>query len=196
MADRSLVRCTWVGDRPDGDAMLCYHDEEWGLPQHDDRRLFELLTLEGAQAGLSWQTVLNRRQGYRRAFLDFDFVRVAAFTDADAARLLADPGIVRNRAKIASTIDNARAVLAVREEIGSFDAYLWGFVGGRPLVNRFERLEQLPAKTAESAAMSKDLLRRGFRFCGPTICYALMQAAGLVNDHLVSCFRYQEVQAA
>jgi DNA-3-methyladenine glycosylase I len=173
--------------------MVRYHDEEWGVPEHDDRKLFELLTLEGAQAGLSWQTILNRREGYRRAFLDFDYGRVAAFTEADAARLLLDPGIIRNRAKISSTIDNARALIAVREEFGSFDAYLWRFVDGSPIVNRFERLDQLPAKTAESTAMSNDLLGRGFRFAGPTICYALMQAAGLVNDHLVTCFRYDQL---
>ena len=188
-----MQRCPWVGERPDGDAMVRYHDEEWGVPQHDDRRLFELLTLEGAQAGLSWQTILNRRAGYRRAFLDFDIERVAGFGDADIERLMGDAGIIRNRAKISSTIDNARRVLEVRAEFGSLDAYLWRFVGGSAIVNRLQRLEEVPASTAVSAAMSKDLLKRGFRFAGPTICYALMQAAGLVNDHLVSCFRFAEV---
>jgi len=185
-----LVRCAWVGSRPLDDPMVVYHDQEWGVPQHDDRRLFELLTLEGAQAGLSWDTILKRRNGYRGAFLDFDYQRVAQFTDADVERLMADTGIIRNRAKILSTIDNARGVLSVREEHGSLDAYLWSFVGGSPKQNRFESMAELPAKTAESAAMSKALQKRGFRFVGPTICYALMQAAGLVNDHVTSCFRY------
>ena len=172
--------------------MVRYHDEEWGVPVHDDHTLFELLTLEGAQAGLSWETVLRRREGYRRAFEGFDIDRVARFRDADAERLLADPGI-RNRAKIAATTGNARAAQRVRGEFGSLDAYLWRFVGGRTLHNRFESLADLPAQTDASKAMSKDMLARGFRFCGPTICYALMQATGMVNDHALSCFRYAEL---
>jgi DNA-3-methyladenine glycosylase I len=190
MTTTSLSRCAWVGDRPDDDPMVRYHDEEWGVPQHDDRALFELLTLEGAQAGLSWETVLKRREGYRRAFEGFDIARIAAYDEAEVARLLADPGIIRNRAKVRATIDNANATLALQQEYGSLDAYLWRFVAGRPIVNRFEALSDLPAKTPISEAMSKDLLRRGFRFAGPTICYAFMQATGMVNDHLVSCFRY------
>jgi DNA-3-methyladenine glycosylase I len=193
---QARLRCSWTGDLPDTHPLVRYHDEEWGVPEHDDRRLFELLTLEGAQAGLSWLTVLRRRQGYRRCFLDFDFERVAAFDETDVGRLLADPGIIRNRAKLASTIANARALLAVRDEFGSFDAYLWRFVDGRPVISRFERLQQLPASTPLSRAMSRDLQKRGFRFCGPTICYALMQAAGLANDHLTSCFRFRELTTA
>lgn len=169
--------------------MVRYHDLEWGMPLHDDRALFELLTLESAQAGLSWDTILKRREGYRRAFDGFDIERVAAYGDADVARLLQDSGIVRNRAKIAATIGNARAVLRLQRE-GTLDAYVWSFVGGRTKLNRFRSLSEIPARTAESQAMSKDLLKRGFRFVGPTICYAFMQSAGLVNDHLVSCFRY------
>src|SRR5687768_9211105 len=156
--------------------MVRYHDEEWGVPEHDDLRLFELLTLEGAQAGLSWSTVLNRREGYRRAFDSFDYERIATYTDEDAARLLADPGIIRNRAKITATIGNARAFIDVRREFGSFDAYVWRFVDGRPKVNAPESMSDLPAQTPESVALSKDLLKRGFRFVGPTICYAFMQA--------------------
>ncbi len=173
--------------------MLAYHDEEWGVPSHDDRHLFEMLTLEGAQAGLSWSTILRKREGYRRAFAGFDPERVAAFRSADIERLLGDPGIVRNRAKVESTISNAGAVLAVQEELGSLDEYLWGFVGGEPIVNRRRSLDDLPAETAESRALSKDLKRRGFRFVGPTICYALMQAVGMVNDHTVDCFRFEEL---
>jgi DNA-3-methyladenine glycosylase I len=173
--------------------MVVYHDREWGVPEHDDRRLFELLILEGAQAGLTWEMVLRRREGYRRAFDGFDYERIADYTEDDAARLLLDPGIVRNRAKIAATIGNARAFIAVRQEFGSFDAYVWRFAGGRPKVNGFESLADLPAQTAESIAMSKDLQRRGFRFVGPTICYAFMEAAGLVNDHVVGCFRYNKL---
>ena len=187
------MRCAWVGTRPEDDPMVVYHDTEWGVPEHDDRKLFELLTLEGAQAGLTWELVLRRREGYRRAFAGFDYERVATFTDEDAAQLLADAGIVRNRAKIAATIGNAHALLAVREEFGSFDAYVWRFVGGVPKVGAFESLSDLPTQTDESIALSKDLQRRGFRFVGPTICYAFMEAAGLVNDHVVSCFRYGEL---
>ena len=175
--------------------MLAYHDDEWGTPSHDDRHLFELLTLEGAQAGLSWSTILGKREGYRRAFAEFDPVAVARFTEADVDRLLADPGIVRNRAKIQSAISNAGCVLAVQEEAGSFDAYLWAFVGGAPIVNAWRSLAELPAETAESRALSKDLKRRGFRFVGPTTCYAFMQAVGMVNDHSTDCFRYEEVSS-
>ena len=169
--------------------MLAYHDDEWGTPSHDDRHLFELLTLEGAQAGLSWSTILHKREGYRRAFSGFDPAAVARFIEADVDRLLADPGIVRNRAKIESAISNAARVLEVQEELGSLDAYLWGFVDGAPIVNSWSSLSELPAETAESRALSKDLKRRGFRFVGPTTCYAFMQAVGLVNDHTLDCFR-------
>ena len=183
MADQA--RCAWAGSDP---LMVRYHDEEWGVPVHDDRHHFELLTLEGAQAGLSWQTILRKREGYRHAFADFA-VEVVATLDDRFEALLADPGIVRNRAKVQSTFTNARALLAVQREFGSFDAYVWWFVGGAPLVSRYERLSELPAQTAASQALSRDLLKRGFRFVGPTICYAYMQAAGLVNDHVVGCFR-------
>lgn len=173
--------------------MVRYHDEEWGVPQHDDVKLFELITLEGAQAGLSWSTVLKKRENYRRAFADFDPRKIARFNKRSVARLLDDPGIIRNRLKVESTISNARAFLRVQEELGSFDAYLWGFVDGAPIVNRFRRLADVPASTAVSDRLSKDLKKRGFRFVGSTICYALMQAAGLVNDHEVGCFRYREL---
>jgi DNA-3-methyladenine glycosylase I len=185
------VRCEWA---PVGDPLyVAYHDEEWGVPSHDDRHLFEMLVLEGAQAGLSWSTILRKREGYLRAFAGFDVEQVARFGAADVERLLGDAGIVRNRAKIASAIGNAAAVLAVREDHGSLDSYLWSFVGGEPIVNRWERLGDIPAETTESKAMSKELKRRGFRFVGPTICYAFMQAVGLVNDHVVGCFRYGQV---
>ncbi len=170
--------------------MLAYHDGEWGIPCHDDRALFELLTLEGAQAGLSWNTILNKRENYRRAFDNFDIERVAAYTDADVARLLGDAGIVRNRLKIASTVFNAAAILRIREELGSFDAYVWRFVGGTPKVNSPRSIRDLPSSSPESDTLSKDLGKRGFRFVGTTICYAFMQAAGLVNDHEVGCFRH------
>jgi DNA-3-methyladenine glycosylase I len=185
------IRCQWA---PLGDpTYLAYHDDEWGVPVHDDRRLFEMLTLEGAQSGLSWSTILRKREGYRRAFAGFDPAKVARFTSLRVERLLADPGIVRNRSKVESTVNNARSTLSVQEALGSLDSYLWSFVGGSPKVNRFRRLSNLPAETAESRAMSKDLKRRGFRFVGPTVCYAFMQACGLVNDHVVSCFRHAEV---
>lgn len=184
-------RCEWV---PEGDALYtAYHDEEWAVPSHDDRHLFELLVLEGAQAGLSWSTILRKRDGYRRAFAGFDPERVARFGRREIDRLLGDPGIVRNRLKVESAVANAGAALAVRETFGSLDAYLWRFVDGRPRRNRFRTLAQIPSETAESRAMSRDLRRRGFRFVGPTICYAFMQAAGLVNDHVVTCFREPEV---
>jgi DNA-3-methyladenine glycosylase I len=170
--------------------MVRYHDDEWGVPQHDDTRLFELLTLEGAQAGLSWETILKRREGYRRAFEGFDIARIAAYGPADAERLLADAGIIRNRAKVAATIGNAQAALDVQREHGSLNAYLWGFVDGKPVVNHFDSLSDLPAKTEASEAMSKALQKRGFRFVGSTICYAFMQAVGMVNDHTTTCFRH------
>ena len=176
--------------------MLAYHDEEWGVPSRDDRHLYELLTLEGAQAGLSWSTILRKRDGYRRAFAGFDPAAVARFTSEDVERLLSDPGIVRNRLKVESTVVNAGRVLEVRETEGSFAGYLWGFVGGRPLVNRWRSLAELPAETELSKELSKDLKRRGFRFVGPTVCYAFMQAVGLVNDHTVGCFRYAELTRA
>ena len=188
-----LSRCSWVGNRQDDDVMVRYHDDEWGVPQHDDTRLFELLTLEGAQAGLSWETILKRREGYRRAFEGFDIARIAAYGPADAERLLADAGIIRNRAKVAATIGNAQATLDVQREHGSLDAYLWGFVDGKPVVNHFDSLSDLPAKTEASEAMSKALQKRGFRFVGPTIMYAFMQASGMVNDHTRECYRYQEM---
>jgi DNA-3-methyladenine glycosylase I len=175
----------------DGLAYVAYHDEEWGVPVHDERRLFEMLTLEGAQAGLSWSTILNKREGYRKAFVDFDPEKVALFDSRKIARLLENPAIVRNRAKVESTVANARAVLRVQEEEGSLDALLWSFVDGAPKVNRFRRIDEIPAETAESKAMSKELKRRDFRFVGPTVCYAFMQACGLVNDHVVSCFRFK-----
>lgn len=192
--DRGRVRCAWAGGRSEDDPMTVYHDQEWGVPVHDDRRLFEMLTLEGAQAGLSWETILRRREGYRRAFAGYDLERIAAFGEDDRARLLADPGIIRNRAKIDATIGNARAALAVIAEHGSLDAYLWSFAGGSPIVNRFEAPGEVPALTEASTAMSKALLKRGFRFVGPTICYAFMQATGMVNDHLTACFRYREIR--
>jgi DNA-3-methyladenine glycosylase I len=175
-----------------GEAMLAYHDDEWGVPLHDDRALFELLTLEGAQAGLSWSTILNRRDGYRAAFQGFDLATVAAYGSDDQARLKTDDRIIRNAAKIRSAIGNARLVVALTGELGSLDRFLWSFVDGRPIQNRF-RDGEIPADSAESKAMSRDLKRRGFSFVGPTICYAFMQSAGLVNDHTVTCFRHDEV---
>lgn len=183
-------RCPWAK----GDTYAEYHDREWGVPLHDDRMLFEFLILEGAQAGLSWLTILNKRANYRVAFDQFDPARVAKYDERKLAELLADPGIVRNRLKIASAVDNARAFLVVQAEFGTFDRYIWQFVDGKPKQNRWGVLGDVPAKTPESDAMSKDLKRRGFRFVGSTICYAFMQAVGMVNDHLVDCFRHQEVQ--
>jgi DNA-3-methyladenine glycosylase I len=167
--------------------MAAYHDQEWGVPLHDDRLLFELLTLEGAQAGLSWSTILNRREGYRRAFANFELERVAAFDNQDVERLIADSGIIRNRQKIMSTIVNAREVLRLRDEQGSFDSFVWSFVDGNTIDHRFTRMDQIPATTPESVAMSRALKKRGFGFVGPTICYAFMQSAGLVNDHVLNC---------
>jgi DNA-3-methyladenine glycosylase I len=183
-----LTRCTWA--LGSSELMLAYHDTEWGVPCHDDRALFELLTLEGAQAGLSWNTILNKRENYRRAFDNFDIDRVAAYTDADAARLLRDAGIVRNRLKIASTVSNATAILRLCEEFASFDAYVWRFVGGVPKVNSPRSIRDIPSSSSESDALCKDLRKRGFRFVGATICYAFMQATGIVNDHEVICFRH------
>ena len=173
--------------------MLAYHDTEWGLPSHDDRHLFEMLVLEGAQAGLSWQTILNKRAGYRAAFADFAIARVARFTPARVDAILADPGVVRNRRKVESAVANARASLAVAREHGSLAAYLWTFVDGAPVVNRRRGLGDIPAETEASRTMSRELKRRGFGFVGPTVCYAFMQAVGMVNDHEVRCFRYGEV---
>ncbi len=185
-----ITRCEWCGNDP---LYIAYHDTEWGVPQHDDRTLFEFLVLEGAQAGLSWLTILRKRENYRRAFAGFDAQKVAGYGAADVARLLADPGIVRNRLKIASAIANARGVLAIAEEFGSFDAFLWRYVDGRPRQNEWQVLKELPATTAASDAMSKELKRRGFNFVGSTICYSLMQAVGLVNDHVAGCYRHAEV---
>jgi DNA-3-methyladenine glycosylase I len=185
----SPIRCGWAENAPFPDYQR-YHDEEWGVPVHDDRTLFEFLTLEGAQAGLSWATILRKRPYYRQAFAEFDPAAVARFTAKREAKLLENPGIVRNRLKVASTIANAKAVLAVQDEFGSLDAFLWQFVGGEPRVNRWRSTREVPARTAESDAMSKALRRRGFRFVGSTICYAFMQAVGMVNDHTTTCFRH------
>jgi DNA-3-methyladenine glycosylase I len=183
-------RCEWCGDGP---IYISYHDDEWGVPVHDDRRLFEFLVLEGAQAGLSWLTILKKRANYRKAFDGFAVERVARYGRQDIARLLHDPGIVRNRLKIEAAIKNARGVLAIREEYGSFDTFLWGYVNGSPIRNIWKRITDIPAETKESERMSKELRKRGFNFVGPTICYAFMQAVGMVNDHIVDCFRYREV---
>ena len=183
-------RCTWAGEQP---LMCAYHDQEWGTPQHDDRVLFEFLILEGAQAGLSWSTILNKRDNYRRAFHGFDAARIARYTDKDRARLLADAGIVRNRLKIDSTISNARAYLELRDKEGSLDAWLWNFVDGKPLLGRRKGMGDVPARTELSDRISKELQKRGFRFVGSTIIYAYMQAVGIVNDHLTTCFRYKEL---
>jgi DNA-3-methyladenine glycosylase I len=180
-----LIRCAWAVSP----LMQAYHDDEWGVPLHGDRNLFELLTLEGAQAGLNWETVLRKRDGYRAAFANFEIDDVAAFTDADVERLMGDAGIVRNRAKIVATIGNARAAQGVRDTHGSLDAYLWSLAGGTPRINRPSTLSEVPAQTPQSEAMSRALKRAGFRFVGPTICYAFMQAAGMVDDHLTTCFR-------
>ena len=182
-------RCGWAV----GELSIRYHDEEWGVPVHDDRVWFEFLILEGAQAGLSWNTILKKRERYRKVFAGFDPAKVARFDARKVKQLLADPGIVRNRLKIAATIQNAKAFLGVQKEFGSFDAYIWQFTGGKPIVNKWRSMKDVPERTAESDAMSKDLLRRGFKFVGSTICYAMMQGTGMVNDHLVDCFRYKKV---
>ena len=182
-------RCPWSK----GDLLTAYHDDEWGVPVHDDRSLFEFLILEGAQAGLSWSTILNKRAAYRTAFNHFNPRKVARYDEAKVAALLANPGIVRNRLKIQATVRNAQTFLAVQKEFGSFDTYIWEFVGGHPRQNHWRRLEDVPARTPQSDAMSKDLLKRGFTFVGSTICYAFMQATGMVNDHLVTCFRHKQL---
>jgi DNA-3-methyladenine glycosylase I len=189
--DKMQKRCEWAGSDP---LYIEYHDNEWGVPVHDDRKIFEMLVLEGAQAGLSWLTVLRKRENYRKAFDNFDPRKVAQYDSKKLQELLANEGIIRNNLKIHSAIQNARAFLEVQKEFGSFDAYIWQFVGGRPIRNSWKSLSELPAQTAESEAMSKDLKRRGFGFVGPTICYAHMQATGMVNDHVVTCFRYKEVE--
>jgi DNA-3-methyladenine glycosylase I len=185
-----LRRCAWAGSDP---LYVAYHDTEWGVPVHDDRLLFEFLVLEGAQAGLSWATILRKRENYRRAFDNFDPRLVAGYDEKKVMALLADPGIVRNRLKIAATIQNAKAFLAIQKEFGSFDAYVWRFVGGKPIKNAWRTMQEIPAQTSESDALSKDLIQRGFKFVGSTICYAHLQATGMVNDHTVDCFRYDEV---
>ncbi len=187
---KNLIRCPWA--KPG--LYTEYHDQEWGVPVHDDLKLFESLVLDGAQAGLSWETILNKREHYRKVFAGFDPVKVARFDEKKIARLLEDPGIVRNRLKIESAIRNARAFLKVQKEFGSFDQYLWNFVNGEPIQNAWKTIKEVPAKTPESDALSKDLKKRGFNFVGSTICYAFMQAVGMVNDHLTSCFRYQKVR--
>ena len=184
-----LRRCEWAKS----DLGVKYHDEEWGVPIHDDRLLFEFLILEGAQAGLSWETILKKRDNYRAAFDNFDAGRIAAYDQRKVKRLLADAGIVRNRLKVAAAIQNAKMFLTVREEFGGFEAYIWQFIGGRPRRNRWRRVEDIPPSTLESDALSKDLKTRGFKFVGTTICYAFMQAVGMVNDHTIQCFRYDQV---
>ena len=189
MQDKN-VRCPWAHTEPN----RTYHDAEWGVPVHDDRTLFEFLTLEGAQAGLSWQTILNKRENYRKAFRNFDVAAVSRFRQEQIEKLMKDPGIVRNRLKIESTISNAKAILKVQKEFGSLDEYLWAFVNGRPKINRWDSFKKVPTRTTESDAMSAELKRRGFRFIGTTICYAFMQAVGMVNDHLVACDRHDMLQ--
>ena len=184
-------RCPWPGD---DELMLRYHDEEWGTPVHDDAKHYEFLVLDGAQAGLSWRTILHKRENYRAAFGGFDPRKVARFDARKVERLLQDPGIVRNRLKIEAAITSAKAFLRVQKEFGTFDLYIWSFTGGQTIMNRWDSVQQIKAKTLESEAMSQDLVKRGFKFVGPTICYAYMQAAGMVNDHLTSCFRWQEVR--
>jgi DNA-3-methyladenine glycosylase I len=181
-------RCEWAKDEPN----TTYHDEEWGKPQHDDQKLFEFLILEGAQAGLSWTTILKRRNGYRKAFSNFDAKKVSKYTQKHVEKLLLDESIIRNRLKVNSAINNAKQFLKIQEEFDSFDEYLWGFVNYKPIKNKFKKLSDLPASTEISEKLSKDLKKRGFNFVGPTICYALMQATGMVNDHTVNCFRYQK----
>jgi DNA-3-methyladenine glycosylase I len=187
------ARCSWSGNDP---TMIAYHDEEWGVPVHDDRLLFEFLVLEGAQAGLSWSTILKKRESYRAAFDNFDPEKVAAYGEDEIAQLLGNTGIIRNRLKIGSAVTNARAVLAIQKEFGSFDSYIWRFAGGQTIQNRWVRLSDIPAKTLVAETMSKDLKKRGFSFVGPTICYAFMQAVGMVNDHTVDCFRHQELSGS
>ena len=185
-----IKRCAWART----ELSIAYHDQEWGVPLHDDQRLYEFLVLDAAQAGLSWRTVLLKRENYRKAFHGFDAKRIVRYTQKDVARLLNDAGIIRNKLKVNSAIVNARSFLAVQEEFGSFDRYIWQFVGGKPIINRFRAMSGIPAKTRESDAMSKELIGRGFKFVGSTICYAFMQAAGMANDHTVECFRHKQVQ--
>ena len=185
------VRCGWVGNDP---LMVKYHDEEWGSPVHDDRKLFEFLMLEGVQAGLSWSLVLKKREGYRKAFDGFDFLKIAKYSKDVVERLVNNPDIIRNRLKINSSVSNAQNFIAVQEEFGSFEKYIWQFVNGKTIVNKFEKLEHYPTTTQESDEMSKDLKKRGFKFVGSTICYGFMQAVGLVNDHSVDCFRYSSIR--
>lgn len=191
MDEKEIKRCAWVGTDP---LMIDYHDHEWGVPLHDDRELFEFLILEGMQAGLSWMTILRKRDNFRQAFDDFDPQVIARYDQAKVEQLLSNPGIIRNRRKIEAAITNAQSYLAVQAEFGSFDAYMWRFVDGAPIVNSWKTMAEIPAKTDESIAMSKDLLKRGFKFVGPTICYAHMQATGMVNDHTIDCYRYLECQ--
>lgn len=183
------IRCGWAKT----ESMIAYHDKEWGVPVHDDRLLFEFLVLEGAQAGLSWSTILNKRDNYRKAFDNFNVQKIAKYDARKVKKLLADPGIVRNKLKIAASVQNAKAFLAVQKEFGNFDAYIWSFVKNQPIRNKFKTMKQVPARTPESDAMSKDLLKRGFKFAGSTICYAFMQAVGMVNDHIVDCFRHDQI---
>lgn len=191
MSQTPLQRCSWAVT----ELGIAYHDQEWGVPLHDDRRLFEFLILEGAQAGLSWETILKKRENYRAAFAGFDPAKVARFDARRIERLLSDPGIVRNRLKITAAIGNATAFLKVQDEFGSFDKFIWRFAGGQAKISAWRKVSQVPARTAESDAMSKELIRRGFRFTGSTICYAFMQAVGMVNDHVVDCYRYREISA-
>ena len=190
-SDQIPIRCAWAGTDP---LMIDYHDQEWGFPLHDDQKLFEFLILEGMQAGLSWMTVLKKRENFRLAFDGFDPTVVSQYDQAKVEDLLTDAGIIRHRGKIEAAIQNSQAFLAVQSEFGSFDKYMWQFVGGKPKVNSWKTMQELPAKTDDSAAMSKDLLKRGFKFVGPTICYAHMQATGMINDHTIDCFRYLECQ--
>lgn len=187
---KEKVRCSWCLKTEN---YIEYHDKEWGLPVHDDRKHFEFLILEGAQAGLSWLTILNKREGYRKAFADFDPVKVARFTEAKCEKILLDPGIVRNRLKVYGAVNNAKRFLEVQKEFGSFDKYIWSFVGGKPIINKWKTLGQIAPTTKESDALSKDLIKRGFKFVGSTVMYSHMQACGLVNDHIADCFRYKEV---
>jgi DNA-3-methyladenine glycosylase I len=191
MGEKEITRCAWTGVDP---LMIAYHDHEWGVPLHNDRRLFEFLILEGMQAGLSWMTILHKRENFREAFDDFDVRKIARYDQQKVEGLMANAGIIRNRRKIEAAVTNAQSFLAVQDEFGRFDAYNWQFVDGAPKVNSWKKMEDIPAKTDESIAMSKDLLKRGFKFVGPTICYAHMQATGMVNDHTVDCFRYLECQ--
>jgi DNA-3-methyladenine glycosylase I len=192
LKETSIKRCDWASFSKNP-LMIEYHDKEWGVPVHDDNTLFEFLALEGAQAGLSWETILNKRENYRKAFHNFQPAKIARYVNKDVQRLLGDAGIVRNRLKIEATIGNAKKILVASKEFGSFDEYIWRFVGGKPIKHRFSSLSQIPATTKESDAMSKELRERGFKFVGPTICYAFMQAVGMVNDHTTKCFRYDQV---